>query len=275
MPHSDIHGSTPARGSPWLLAACHVLRRLLAPRHPPNALLMLDTPAPRRNHPRAPKHGHATPPPTGRDHSLAQHTHTLTPLNTPDARGKAPRQALSDPPGHPVRHNTARDGGHTPGHDPDRARARGAHTAEATRVVPRVQGRTRTRFTCPKNPGTPPGHPRGRPGRPTPWGQPKPARSLTNAPDRPAGTRHIGAPQTRVKGPNTRTHATTRPRPHDRGTPGGDGRARTGDPLLAKQALSRLSYAPHTAARPRPGSVWAREDSNLRPHAYQACALTD
>ena len=40
FPHSDTHGSTPARGSPWLFAACHVLRRLLAPRHPPNALLM-------------------------------------------------------------------------------------------------------------------------------------------------------------------------------------------------------------------------------------------
>ncbi len=46
LPHSDIHGSTPARGSPWLFAACHVLHRLLVPRHPPNALLILDTPGP-------------------------------------------------------------------------------------------------------------------------------------------------------------------------------------------------------------------------------------
>ncbi len=43
LPHSDIHGSTPARGSPWLFAACHVLHRLLVPRHPPNALILLDT----------------------------------------------------------------------------------------------------------------------------------------------------------------------------------------------------------------------------------------
>src|SRR5271156_3984587 len=43
LPHSDIHGSTPARGSPWLFAACHVLHRLLVPRHPPNALLSLET----------------------------------------------------------------------------------------------------------------------------------------------------------------------------------------------------------------------------------------
>src|SRR5450759_2018957 len=42
LPHSDIHGSKPARGSPWLFAACHVLHRLLVPRHPPNALIALD-----------------------------------------------------------------------------------------------------------------------------------------------------------------------------------------------------------------------------------------
>jgi hypothetical protein len=42
LPHSDIHGSKPARGSPWLFAACHVLHRLLMPRHPPNALILLE-----------------------------------------------------------------------------------------------------------------------------------------------------------------------------------------------------------------------------------------
>ena len=45
LPHSEISGSTPARGSPKLFAACHVLHRLLAPRHPPDALLILDPPA--------------------------------------------------------------------------------------------------------------------------------------------------------------------------------------------------------------------------------------
>ena len=38
FPHSDIRGSTIARISPRLIAACHVLHRLLAPRHPPSAL---------------------------------------------------------------------------------------------------------------------------------------------------------------------------------------------------------------------------------------------
>jgi hypothetical protein len=41
LPHSDIRGSTIARISPRLFAACHVLHRLLAPRHPPDALLFL------------------------------------------------------------------------------------------------------------------------------------------------------------------------------------------------------------------------------------------
>src|SRR5581483_3734865 len=43
FPHSGIHGSQPACGSPWLFAACHALPRFLAPRHPPSALLSLTT----------------------------------------------------------------------------------------------------------------------------------------------------------------------------------------------------------------------------------------
>lgn len=54
-----------------------------------------------------------------------------------------------------------------------------------------------------------------------------------------------------------------------RGT-GGAGRNRTDDILLAKQTLSQLSYGP----MPFPEEWWARVDSNYRPHAYQACALT-
>ena len=41
FPHSDIHGSKPACGSPWLFAAYHVLHRLLVPRHSPYALSSL------------------------------------------------------------------------------------------------------------------------------------------------------------------------------------------------------------------------------------------
>ena len=41
FPHSDIVGSTFVCNSPTLIAACHVLHRLLAPRHSPYALSSL------------------------------------------------------------------------------------------------------------------------------------------------------------------------------------------------------------------------------------------
>ena len=41
FPHSDIPGSKVVCASPGLIAACHVLRRLLEPRHSPCALSSL------------------------------------------------------------------------------------------------------------------------------------------------------------------------------------------------------------------------------------------
>ena len=61
LPHSDTHGSTPARGSPWLFAACHVLHRLSVPRHPPNALTSLERESSMRKG-RPPPHGHSVTP---------------------------------------------------------------------------------------------------------------------------------------------------------------------------------------------------------------------
>ena len=78
---------------------------------------------------------------------------------------------------------------------------------------------------------------------------------------------------------------------------GGDRRDRTDDLMLAKHALSQLSYVPNrwgrssrrqrhrglepaarrqrTPKSPRCGSHWwAWDDSNVRPHPYQGCALT-
>jgi hypothetical protein len=75
--------------------------------------------------------------------------------------------------------------------------------------------------------------------------------------------------------------------------PGGARRDRTDDLLLAKQALSQLSYGPFrdqaSAIKdqdhqrilirkipiPDTWSWWAWEDLNFRPHAYQARALTN
>ena len=41
FPHSEIPGSKPVCGSPRLIAACHVLHRFSAPRHPPSTLSSL------------------------------------------------------------------------------------------------------------------------------------------------------------------------------------------------------------------------------------------
>ena len=72
---------------------------------------------------------------------------------------------------------------------------------------------------------------------------------------------------------------------------GGADRDRTDDLRLAKPPLSQLSYGPvarlqvgvaSAPARPRrssrrasEGGWWAWVDLNYRPHAYQACALTN
>ena len=63
---------------------------------------------------------------------------------------------------------------------------------------------------------------------------------------------------------------------------GGARRDRTDDLMLAKHALSQLSYGPYPigSKHPKhiqPGSTiwWAWEDLNFRPHAYQARALTN
>jgi hypothetical protein len=53
LPHSDIPGSTVARTSPGLFAACHVLHRLSVPRHPPDALTSR-SPTPSPKHARFP-----------------------------------------------------------------------------------------------------------------------------------------------------------------------------------------------------------------------------
>jgi hypothetical protein len=71
--------------------------------------------------------------------------------------------------------------------------------------------------------------------------------------------------------------------------PCGDEGTRTPDPLLAKQVLYQLSYAPaagaysffpanpggRAASRIRPSAQWAYLDSNQGPQLYQSCALAN
>jgi hypothetical protein len=71
----------------------------------------------------------------------------------------------------------------------------------------------------------------------------------------------------------------TRPRVWVRDS--GDDRDRTGNLRLAKPALSQLSYVPGPQGKSEISNLrsqiwnWARVDSDYRPHAYQACALTN
>ncbi len=128
LPHSDTSGSKPARGSPKIFAACHVLHRLLAPRHPPDALLLLKTSgshrkASHRTHPTACQ----SPVPSrqlsekndNEDHRRRRrmdrlHTHTFphprahaTPLShkSPDIGETSPTDGLR-PPSRPMRPRT-------------------------------------------------------------------------------------------------------------------------------------------------------------------------
>jgi hypothetical protein len=123
-----------------------------------------------------------------------------------------------------------------------------APTEHATGQTPRprhVQRRTRTIFTLTKT--TP--SPTRRPNRIT-----HPGQGPHTAP--PATRHHRQAGQTT---PNQQFHRETPPPQHCHpgNTPGGD-RIRTDDPLLAKQVLSQLSYAPARAAPARSGTRHSR-----------------
>jgi hypothetical protein len=109
FPHSEIRGSTIARISPQLIAACHVLHRLLAPRHPPNALIALIT-----NHtcPHAgpsPTHVSVQPklkcPATTTSHSFV---HAASQPTEPLARLRQPRHVVTNHSDSPVKQHALR-----------------------------------------------------------------------------------------------------------------------------------------------------------------------
>lgn len=221
LPHSDIHGSKPARGSPWLFAACHVLHRLLVPRHPPNALIALKT---RMN---ILSQGRKTsrPPCTETIHKTVDQSPLIARLHEPQTRTKS-------------------------------------HTHSS--LAPMNVSFAAESFRTPK--GTPPLVRLA--DRDTPTDAPEPIQlPKTNTRRMPKSTlRDLSSPQRR------HPVRSTRPATHKAKDLGGGGRDRTDDPLLAKQVLSQLSYTPNSGG---PRFWWAREDLNLRPHAYQACALTN
>ena len=202
LPHSEIHGSKPARGSPWLIATCCVLHRLSVPRHPPDALQTLDLIG-------------------------AYSTSKSPPTNAPRA-GESPQGPTTSPQPHPAKmhHMTQPTDLPLPEECP-------AGSSSVTKFFTCQRSHTRrSGYLC----------------------------SLSRiSPRLPLG----GSDCRVIKGHSPSLSA----------LPGGGGRDRTDDLMLAKHALSQLSYAP--TGKDQQEQWWAREDLNFRPHAYQARALTN
>ena len=199
MPHSEIPGSTIARISPGLIAACYVLHRLSVPRHPPNAL----------------------------HYALEHHIQRQT---------------------SELRHR------------------RTALTADAANLS--LEDTCWTRSSIPSSTSRPATE------------EPDVSSSVTShsllhhSINKTQRKCHHFSAANRNFMPSTRCGSLV-----TRHRNGGGERDRTDDLLLAKQALSQLSYTPgsgrhfcHLAQGAK--GWWAREDLNLRPHAYQARALT-
>ena len=105
-------------------------------------------------------------------------------------------------------------------------------------------------------------------------------RPATRAGDAPSQPNSLSSEPTdrrilRMRTRGARPPRSDRPAPQAMGR-GGARRDRTDDLMLAKHALSQLSYGPMgDRSKPATRDWWAWEDSNFRPHAYQARALTD
>ena len=203
LPHSEIPGSTIARISPGLFAACHVLHRLSVPRHPPDALL-----------------SRLSATPNGKDHNEARPcaSKAVGRIAPPRKRGPMPvRQTL-------LSEDTSFAGCPMP--DP-------AATPPGPRTVSRLRSHNSLLHICPSaNALAAP--PRGMPA----------TACLDCFPPRP-----LAAPDAIAFRRLLRKRLPARParrltvKPRGLTGSGGD-RARTDDPLLAKQVLSQLSYTP-------------------------------
>jgi hypothetical protein len=181
LPHSEISGSKSAGDSPELFAACHVLLRLSTPRHPPNALLMLDLYAYGKRSMRRSRRAESLP------------------------RAPPTRAAL---------------------HEDQKHRNAAIGRAGAPRVAP-SRSRTRSSIAC-----TPLHHVKNQ--KPERRGAVAGARRPLHKNRIPSSSQPHPAP--------TASRAANRA--------GGAERVRTDDLLLAKQALSQLSYSP--APEPSP-----------------------
>jgi hypothetical protein len=243
LPHSDIRGSTIARISPRLFAACYVLHRLLVPRHPPNALQRLISTFP-RNHPspceperpisllipRQPRQ----PPQDARTHNSVPFSHR------PESRSSACRHEV-------LTRNSPSN---------TRRSSRSRHIApsqDRSPRPPRQDRRFQVKASVPSSPcQTAQSH------------RPEPA-----APSASSTTPGILYPY-----PSEPTAPSSPPR--STALVEADGIEPTTPCLQSRCSPTELRPQPRASTKgSRARSWWAREDLNFRPHAYQARALTN
>ncbi len=204
LPHSEIPGSTIARISPGLFAACHVLHRLSVPRHPPDALDLRLIAARRQRSPQRTPAGRTIQTAAHRDKTRRRQTRlgkTLqnTAISHEDA--SSDKADAATPAAPRVRYHR------TPGSQPRcRRRTMSASVTSQLSLHPSIIA-------------------------PAP------------APPKPATPRRGPL---KTASPNVaRPHRSPRQRcPMAEAPDGGGERDRTDDLLLAKQALSHLSYTP-------------------------------
>ena len=139
FPHSDIFGSKLARSSPKLFAACHVLHRLLAPRHPPDALRCLrDRPRPEQGQ------GGSEDPPVSRIGTCLSEDDTSPPTSTATRDRPPPEGICLQVPGRRASgfmRNDAASPRHVPGIEPRRTGLPPRHTARCLPPLHHVQQR--------------------------------------------------------------------------------------------------------------------------------------
>jgi hypothetical protein len=182
FPHSEILGSKLVRSSPRLIAAYHVLHRLSAPRHPPNALKALD-----RSHdrcPPVPQDGGPIRPLQSKERTIRKTCLRLSPKTF---------ACLT----HPVVQRS----------DDQRSEIRDRKPSLVCRISPATECVTSSQCQTPAR---------------------KPKRAAGELPQRLRSS-HASAIGCRTA---------------PRGSPGGARRDRTDDLMLAKHALSQLSYGP-------------------------------
>ena len=249
FPHSEIHGSKPVRGSPWLIAAYHVLHRLSAPRHPPDTLKTLDRShyrCPSRPRPKALPARHRR---SGTVGDGAIKTYASEPVRD-GRRSRLPIVMPRVPPG-PTAARLTTPRGEPRKHGVESTRRFGPHARLRLSCVPKAD-RPDT-FTlhdveqhAPSRRGDAPA---GGAGGEFWYADEGRSEAV------PIGPSRLAPPPKRwwsKTGSNRRPHAC---------------KARA----LPTELLPRMGGARRRSA---PG-WWAWEDSNFRPHAYQARALTN